>query len=84
MPVPKLVFADAWETAGTGPGTTWDNANPYAAAALEPDRRIDYVFTGWPKSGGAGHAVSCRRVADEPIDDIWPSDHFGVVAELRY
>lgn len=85
VPVPKLVFHDAWEVAGgSGSGMTWSNENPYAAVDLEPERRIDYVFSGWPKAGGAGHAVSCRVVGLEPVDGVVPSDHLAVVAELRY
>ena len=84
-PVDGLVFHDAWEVAGDGgPGPTWSNANPYAALDLEPDRRIDYVLTGWPKAGGAGHVTSCRVVGTEPVDGVVPSDHYGVLAELRY
>ncbi len=85
VPVPGLVFFDAWAVAGEGgPGHTWTNRNPFAAAVLEPDRRIDYVFTGWPRSGGAGHVVGCRVVGDSPVGGIWPSDHLGVEARLRY
>ena len=84
LPAEKVVFTDAWEIAGTGAGITWDKSNPFAAAALEMDRRIDYVFTGWRRSGGAGHVVECRLAGNEPIDGVWPSDHFAVVAELRY
>ena len=84
-PVDGLVFHDAWEVAGDGgPGPTWSNANPYAALDLEPDRRIDYVLTGWPKAGGAGHVTSCRVVGTEAVDGVVPSDHYGVLAELRY
>jgi hypothetical protein len=25
---------------------------------------------------------SCERIFDEPVDGVWASDHFGVVAEL--
>jgi endonuclease/exonuclease/phosphatase family metal-dependent hydrolase len=84
VPVDKVVFHDAWECAGSGPGLTWDNTNPLAATSLERDRRIDYVFSGWPREGGAGQAVGCHRAGNEPIDGIWPSDHFAVVADLRY
>jgi endonuclease/exonuclease/phosphatase family metal-dependent hydrolase len=83
-PVPGLVFHDAWAVAGTGPGMTWDNRNPYAALELEPDRRIDYVLVGWPKAGGAGHVVSARLAGLDPVDGVVPSDHLAVVAELRY
>jgi len=84
VPVRGLVFHDAWEVAGTGPGHTWSNANPYAALDLEPDRRIDYVLVGWPRPGGAGSVVSCRVVGTDPVDGVVPSDHYGVLAELRY
>ncbi len=84
VPVPKLVFHDAWEVAGDGPGHTWSNANPFVAPELEPDRRIDYVLAGWPRRGGAGHVTSCRLVGTEPVDGVHPSDHYGVLAELRY
>jgi endonuclease/exonuclease/phosphatase family metal-dependent hydrolase len=84
VPVPRLVFHDAWDVAGEGPGITFSNTNPFAACDLEPDRRIDYVFVGWPKAGGAGHVVGARVEAMEPVDGIHPSDHYAVLAELRY
>ena len=73
-----------WELAGDGgPGSTWINANPWARADLEPDRRIDYVFAGFPRWGGVGHIVACR-LAGGPVEGLYPSDHLAVVAELRY
>src|SRR5262245_18494577 len=84
VPVPGLAFHDAWEVAGDGsPGFTWTNANRWARRDLEPDRRIDYVLVGWPKRGGAGHVTSCRLVG-QSVDGVPPSDHLGVLAELRY
>jgi endonuclease/exonuclease/phosphatase family metal-dependent hydrolase len=75
---------DAWRLAGDGgPGLTWSNTNPHAALDAEPDRRIDYVFSGHHGRSGAGRPLACRVVADEPVDGIWPSDHFGVLAELE-
>ncbi|MFD0472968.1 endonuclease/exonuclease/phosphatase family protein [Nonomuraea thailandensis] len=80
--VPGLVFYDAWEVAGDGgPGHTWSNANPWARPALYPDRRFDYVLSAWPRAGGAGHPVRCEVVGDGPEP---ASDHYGVLAELRY
>jgi endonuclease/exonuclease/phosphatase family metal-dependent hydrolase len=77
-------FRDAWRVAGSGgPGFTWSNANAWARPWLEPDRRIDYVFTGYPKVGGVGLVESCRVVCDDEAGGVWPSDHFGVYAELR-
>jgi endonuclease/exonuclease/phosphatase family metal-dependent hydrolase len=88
-PEPKLVFHDAWEAAGqasasSATGATWTNDNPYARLDLEPDRRIDYVLVGWPKAGGAGHIRRCTVECMEPVDGVVPSDHLGVLANLRY
>lgn len=85
-PVDRLVFHDAWEAANRppDPGWTWWNGNPYAALDLEPNRRIDYVFVGWPKPGGVGHVLACEVVGADPVDGVVPSDHLGVLAELRY
>lgn len=92
LPVPKVFFHDAWIVAGsaggdddggTRAGVTWANTNPYAKLDLEHDRRIDYVFAGWPKAGGVGQVLDCQVVGREPVAGVWPSDHFGVLATLR-
>jgi endonuclease/exonuclease/phosphatase family metal-dependent hydrolase len=75
---------DAWRLAGDGgPGHTWSNANPHAALDGEPDRRLDYVFSGFHGRSGQGRPVECRVVADAPVDGVWPSDHYGVLAILQ-
>jgi endonuclease/exonuclease/phosphatase family metal-dependent hydrolase len=84
--VPGLVFYDAWEIAGDGTaGTTWSNRNPLAAIGRYPDRRFDYVFSAWPRAGAAGHPVHCELLGVRPHpDDTQISDHYGVLADLRY
>lgn len=82
---PGLVCYDAWEIAGDGsPGHTWSNRNPLAAVALYPDRRMDYVLSAWPRRGGAGHPVRCERLGVLPAGEPQLSDHYGVLADLRY
>ena len=84
-PAEGLVFHDAWAVAGgDGSGLTWDNTNPHVVVEFEPDRRLDYIFVGRPGPGGAGHVVDCQLAGNVPVGEIWPSDHFAVVAELRY
>ena len=88
-PVPEARVPRRWEVAGqasdsSATGATWTNDNPYARLDLEPDRRIDYVFVGWPKAGGAGHVTRCTVEGLEPVDGVVPSDHLAVLAELRY
>jgi endonuclease/exonuclease/phosphatase family metal-dependent hydrolase len=85
VPVAKLVFIDAWVAGGDGgPGYTWSNVNAFAAEGLEPDRRLDYVFVGYPRPGGAGQVTTARVEGVMPVDGINPSDHYAMLAELRY
>jgi endonuclease/exonuclease/phosphatase family metal-dependent hydrolase len=81
----SVFFQDAWRLAGAaGPGWTWDNRNPFAAAEREPDRRIDYIFSGWRRDGpaGAGRVESARVVCNRALTGTYASDHFGVLAEI--
>ena len=76
-------FQDAWRVAGAGgDGYTWDNRNPFAAAEFEPDRRIDYVFVGWKKPGGAGRVETARVVCDRAITGTYASDHYGLITDI--
>jgi endonuclease/exonuclease/phosphatase family metal-dependent hydrolase len=82
---PGLVFYDAWEVASEGgSGHTFSRRNRHAAAALLPDRRIDYVLSAWPRARGAGHPVRCEVLGTAGLDGVDPSDHFAVMAEFRY
>lgn len=71
-------FVDAFEAAGAGEGTTMSRDNPYADPPLE--LRIDYIFIGRHRPGGAGRVEECRVVANESVDGVYPSDHYGVFA----
>jgi endonuclease/exonuclease/phosphatase family metal-dependent hydrolase len=80
----SVYLQDAWRLAGDGgPGLTWMNHNPHAALDAEPERRLDYVFSGFHGRSGAGRPLSCTVVADAPVDGVWPTDHFGVLAVLQ-
>lgn len=79
----SVYFQDAWRVAGgAGPGWTWDNRNPFAAAEHEPDRRIDYVLVGWRRGSGAGRVESARVVCDRALTGTFASDHLGLYVEL--
>lgn len=84
----SVMFYDAWHVAGDGgPGYSWSNRNAFAAIALEPERRIDYIFSGYPIRTADGYGIgkigTCRVVCDDGPDGVFPSDHFGVYAEFR-
>ena len=79
-------FADAWVYAGEGAGHTDDPRNRFAALFHEPPRRIDYVLVRGPDRHFRGEPLAARLcfATPEPGPDglLWPSDHFGVVAEI--
>ena len=49
-----------------------------------PDRRVDYILSAWPRRGGIGHPTACQRLGVRPPGDLQLSDHYGIVADLRY
>jgi endonuclease/exonuclease/phosphatase family metal-dependent hydrolase len=47
-----------------------------------PPRRIDYIMVGCGDTGPHLRIAACHLAFDQPIDQTWASDHFGVVADL--
>jgi len=81
--VPGLVLIDAWRYAEpSDTGFTWDHRNGYQADRELPDARIDYILVGLPRRG-RGKVLSVELAGTAPVDGIWPSDHFAVVADLQ-
>jgi endonuclease/exonuclease/phosphatase family metal-dependent hydrolase len=77
-------FADAFAVAGDGSaGYTFSRRNPFAAAVCEPNRRLDYIFVRGPDRQLRGEPLSARVVLDEAEEGCFPSDHFGVLAEIQ-
>ncbi len=77
-----VYFADAW-LAADGPGYTYDRRNTYALRSREPSKRIDYVFARGPDRHLRGEPIAARVALDAPVDGVWPSDHFAVVADIQ-
>jgi endonuclease/exonuclease/phosphatase family metal-dependent hydrolase len=80
-------FADAWIYGGDGSaGTTFDLDNDFARKNREPSRRIDYIFARGPDAELRGEPLLAKVVFNTPEvgpgGAIWPSDHFGVYAEI--
>jgi endonuclease/exonuclease/phosphatase family metal-dependent hydrolase len=87
----SVQYHDAWTVAGAGAGHTWTHENPNATQDIEKlirqpnhGRRIDYILVGTPHSHPDAFARvrSASLAFDKPTDGIWPSDHYGVVADL--
>jgi hypothetical protein len=49
---------------------------------LELGRRIDYVMVRCGDHGPTLEIRACERIFDKPVEGVWASDHFGVVADL--
>ena len=65
---PGIVFSDAWEQVGDGPGATWSTTNPYSADSAWPNRRIDYVLVSWPRPKPTGNPITAELVGTGPVD----------------
>jgi len=77
-------WIDVYEAAHPGEaGLTWNYNNPYAEAERDKmaERRIDYIFVTEP-SGPFAKTRSAKVIFDKSEGGIWPSDHFGVLAEF--
>jgi endonuclease/exonuclease/phosphatase family metal-dependent hydrolase len=79
---------DAWDTAHPGePGHTFTTRNPLmleeSDVRVEVDRRIDYIFVRADELGPTLAVRRCDQLFAEPVDGVWASDHFGLVADLE-
>ncbi|WP_245928665.1 endonuclease/exonuclease/phosphatase family protein [Murinocardiopsis flavida] len=80
----SVCFRDAWDSANPGePGHTYTPDNPLMSDGDWPFRRIDYILVRCGEHGGPTLEVrACRRLFAEPVDGVWASDHFGLLADL--
>ncbi|MBW2415432.1 MAG: endonuclease/exonuclease/phosphatase family protein [Deltaproteobacteria bacterium] len=79
----SFYLLDAWEHAGDGSrGETMTPRNRYCRLPGNLGLRIDYVFVGPALPDTPGRIERCAVVCDEEENGAFPSDHFGVYAEL--
>jgi len=83
----SVCYQDAWEYAHPDDaGRTFDLENPLVQegeVSTAVSRQIDYVLVRGGLFGPSLQVHDCRRVLDEPVDGVWASDHYGVLAELK-
>jgi endonuclease/exonuclease/phosphatase family metal-dependent hydrolase len=75
-------FADCFGIVGEGPFATYSKKNPFAALQREPERRIDYIYVRGPDERLSGEPLAARVCCDTPVKGVFPTDHFGVLAEI--
>ena len=82
----SVCYQDAWECAHPDEaGFTFELRNPLVLegeVATAVSRRIDHILVRSGLHGPTLQVADCRRVLDEPVNGVWASDHFGVVADL--
>jgi endonuclease/exonuclease/phosphatase family metal-dependent hydrolase len=75
-------FVDCFAAAGDGTaGYTYARSNRYAAEDWERNQRIDYIFAR-PDAARRGEPLVARLVCTASNGSVFPSDHYGVYAEL--
>ena len=79
----SVYFADCFGLVGEGDGFTYARSNDYAAKLREPNRRIDYIFVRGPDRELRGEPLLARVVCDRAESGVFPSDHYGVYAEIQ-
>jgi hypothetical protein len=82
----SVSYRDAWAATHPGdPGHTFSPDNPLVTSGnwpFELGRRIDYILVRCDQHGPTLAVTTCARLFDRPVDGVWASDHFGVVADL--
>lgn len=82
----SVCYEDAWEAMPpNAPGHTFSPGNPLAFSDephLQRGRRIDYILVRCEEHGPTLRVSLCDRIFDQPINGVWASDHFGVVADF--
>jgi endonuclease/exonuclease/phosphatase family metal-dependent hydrolase len=91
----SVCYRDAWDSTHPGDsGHTFTPLNPLVQNGVVkgmrpfrdwPFRRIDYIFVRFAAHGGlALDVLACERVFGEPVNGVWASDHFGLVADFAH
>jgi endonuclease/exonuclease/phosphatase family metal-dependent hydrolase len=82
----SVCYQDAWEYLHPDdPGRTFDLENPLVRdgeVATAVSRRIDHILVRAGLHGPSLEVRDSRRLLDAPVDGVWASDHYGVVADL--
>lgn len=50
---------------------------------MDMGRRVDYILVRCGAHGPTLAISGCERLFVEPVDGVWVSDHFGVMADLE-
>jgi endonuclease/exonuclease/phosphatase family metal-dependent hydrolase len=79
----SVCYRNAWDQAHPGaPGHTFTSRNPLIDPGW-PFQQIDHIFIRCGDEGRPTLRIAaCELAFAEPLDGVWASDHFGLVADL--
>jgi endonuclease/exonuclease/phosphatase family metal-dependent hydrolase len=81
----SICYRDAWDYIHPKEDghTFTSKENPLVSDRDWPFHRIDYLFVRCATHDGPTLQIAdCAQMFNEPINGVWASDHFGVVANL--
>jgi len=82
----SVCYQDAWEYAHPDDaGHTFELANPLVRegeVGTAVSRKIDHILVRSGLHGPTLRVADCRLVLDSPVDGVWASDHYDVLADL--
>lgn len=82
----SVCYRNAWESTHPGErGHTFTTRSPLVMETNWdwPNQQIDHILVRCGEHGGPTLAIdACELAFDEPIDGVWASDHFALVADL--
>jgi endonuclease/exonuclease/phosphatase family metal-dependent hydrolase len=81
-----VCYLNCWDLMHPGePGETFTPRSPLVAAEHRewPHHRLDHILVRFGHGGSPTlDTVACELAFNEPINGVWASDHFAVVADL--
>ena len=82
----SVCYRDAWaDIHRRASGYTFTPDNPMVRRGNWPQergRRIDHILVRCGHHGPTLEIKACERIFDAPVNGVWASDHFGVMADL--
>lgn len=82
----SVCYLNAWDRTHPGePGHTFSPRSPLVAEAHRdwPHQRLDHILLRFGEGESPSLNITrCEVAFDEPVNGVWPSDHFALVADF--